>query len=145
MLIRSFFFDSYDSNDAVFVGRQIQTVILFDRSVDLVTPFCSQMCYEGLLDEYFNIEAGRMKIPKKTDDEKAPKQFDHISISTKDDAIIEGIRGMHYTKVFQKIKGSCISSPFNLIKSLFCLFSGFSQTERSAKRFSRSNASCNCR
>lgn len=102
--------NSNESQDAIYIGRQIQTVILFDRSVDLVTPFCSQMCYEGLLDEYFNIEAGRLKIPKKTEDENAPKQFDTISISTKDDTIVEGIRGIHYTKVFQKIKGLNIPS-----------------------------------
>ena len=114
-----------------FVGRQIQTVILFDRSVDLVTPFCSQMCYEGLLDEYFNIEAGRLKIPKKAEDENAAKQFDHISISTKDDTIIEGIRGMHFTKVFQKIKGLHNSLVFdgNRFLCSFDVFSGSSETK----------------
>jgi hypothetical protein len=87
-------------------GKQIQTVILFDRSVDLITPFCSQMCYEGLLDEYFNIEGGRMKIPKSGNtDDSSVKQFEAISLATKDDMIIEGIRGMHFTKVFQEIKG----------------------------------------
>mgnify|MGYP001063228654 FL=1 len=90
---------------AVF-GKQIQTVILFDRSVDVLTPFCSQMCYEGLLDEYFNVEGSRLKLPKKDgQNENAAKQFDHVSISTKDDVIIEGIRAMHFSKVFQKIKG----------------------------------------
>jgi hypothetical protein len=64
------------------------------------------MCYEGLLDEYFNIEAGRMKIPKGGGDGDNPnKQYDHISISTKNDTIIEGIRAIHFTKVFQEIKG----------------------------------------
>jgi hypothetical protein len=64
------------------------------------------MCYEGLLDEYFNIEGGRMKIPKNDTADNAAKQFDHISISSRDDLIIERIRAMHFTKVFQEIKGN---------------------------------------
>lgn len=63
------------------------------------------MCYEGLLDEYFNIEGGRTKIPKAdAADGSNTKQFEHISLSTKDDTFIEGIRTMHFTKVFQEIK-----------------------------------------
>lgn len=87
-------------------GRNIQTVILFDRSIDFITPFCSQMCYEGLLDEYYNIEGGRMKIPKPETTDNTAKQFEYVSLSTRDDTIIEGIRAMHFTKVFQKIKGN---------------------------------------
>jgi hypothetical protein len=68
------------------------------------------MCYEGLLDEYFNIEAGRMKIPKSGDGENPNKQYDHISISTKNDTIIEGIRAVHFAKVFQEIKGYLFTS-----------------------------------
>ncbi|CAF0729800.1 unnamed protein product [Rotaria sordida] len=93
-----------NNQDTIPGGRQIQTVILFDRSVDLITPFCSQMCYEGLLDEYFNIEGARMKIPKTDNTDNSGRQFEYISLSTKDDMIIEGIRAMHFTKVFQEIK-----------------------------------------
>ncbi|CAF5207455.1 unnamed protein product, partial [Rotaria magnacalcarata] len=95
---------SLDDQDLMPGMKQIQTVVLFDRSVDLITPFCSQMCYEGLLDEYFNIEAGRMKIPKTENADNSGKQFDHISLSTRDDMMIERIRAMHFTKVFQEIK-----------------------------------------
>jgi len=63
------------------------------------------MCYEGLLDEYFNIEGGRMKIPKSGNTDNTVNQFEQISLSTKDDTIFEGIRAMHFTKVFQEIKG----------------------------------------
>ena len=86
-------------------GKHIQTVVLFDRSVDLVTPFCSQMCYEGLLDEYFNIEGGRIKIPKAGTADNAPAQNELVLLSTREDTIIEGIRAMHFSKVAQEIKG----------------------------------------
>ena len=36
---------------------EIECVIMMDRSVDLISPFCMQMNYEGLLDEIFEINA----------------------------------------------------------------------------------------
>ena len=32
--------------------------------IDYVTPFCSPLTYEGLLDESFNINAGYIDIPE---------------------------------------------------------------------------------
>jgi len=116
------FFSAINAQDTIYSGKQIQTVVLFDRSVDLVTPFCSQMCYEGLLDEYFNIEGGRMKIPKSGNTDNTANtanQVEQISLSTKDDTIFEGIRAMHFTKVFQEIKGYLFI--FKL-KFNFCIF-----------------------
>lgn len=34
---------------------QIESVIILDRTVDLVTPLCSQLTYEGLIDELYGI------------------------------------------------------------------------------------------
>ena len=34
---------------------EIENLILIDRNVDLLTPMCSQLTYEGLIDEYFGI------------------------------------------------------------------------------------------
>ena len=62
------------------------------------------MCYEGLLDEYFNIEGGRMKVPKTGGIENTGKQFETVSLSSRDDTIIEGIRATHFTVVSQEIK-----------------------------------------
>ena len=63
------------------------------------------MCYEGLLDEYFNIDGGRVKIPKTDSNDSTTKQFENFSLSSRDDILIEGIRATHFTKVFQVIKG----------------------------------------
>eukprot|EP01103_Thecamoeba_quadrilineata_P002908 TRINITY_DN12756_c0_g1_i1.p1 TRINITY_DN12756_c0_g1~~TRINITY_DN12756_c0_g1_i1.p1 ORF type:complete len:645 (-),score=157.59 TRINITY_DN12756_c0_g1_i1:935-2845(-) len=56
---------------------QIDQLILIDRSVDMVTPMCTQLTYEGLIDETFNInnntiqlEAGLIQPP--SDDRKGP-------------------------------------------------------------------------
>lgn len=108
-----------DGGELSIGGKQIQTVVLFDRSVDTITPFCSQMCYEGLLDEFFNIEGGQLKIPKRDQSDNSEKQYDTVSISTKDDMIIEGIRAMHLTKVGAMITGRGNGMIFSFFKSHF--------------------------
>ncbi|TDH66264.1 hypothetical protein CCR75_001850 [Bremia lactucae] len=41
---------------------EIDTVVLIDRKVDLVTPMCSPMTYEGLLDEILGITHGFITV-----------------------------------------------------------------------------------
>ena len=36
---------------------------IFDRSVDMLTPLCSNFIYEGLLDEFFGINLNTVKVP----------------------------------------------------------------------------------
>lgn len=42
---------------------QIHHLILIDREVDLLTPFLTQLTYEGLLDEVFGINHGTITLP----------------------------------------------------------------------------------
>ena len=39
--------------------------IILDRNVDMITPFCSNFVYEGLLDEYFGVNLNSIKISSK--------------------------------------------------------------------------------
>ncbi|XP_057842502.1 vacuolar protein-sorting-associated protein 33 homolog isoform X2 [Cryptomeria japonica] len=41
---------------------EIDTLILLDRHVDMVTPMCSQLTYEGLLDEFLHINNGAIEL-----------------------------------------------------------------------------------
>ncbi|XP_019426709.1 PREDICTED: vacuolar protein-sorting-associated protein 33 homolog [Lupinus angustifolius] len=41
---------------------EINTVILLDREVDMVTPLCSQLTYEGLLDEFLHVSNGSVEL-----------------------------------------------------------------------------------
>ncbi|KAF7820166.1 vacuolar protein-sorting-associated protein 33-like protein [Senna tora] len=41
---------------------EINTLILLDREVDMVTPLCSQLTYEGLLDEFLYINNGSVEL-----------------------------------------------------------------------------------
>eukprot|EP00887_Chlorella_sp_A99_P004182 scaffold23.g4182.t1 len=43
-------------------GEGIDTLILLDRSVDIVTPMCTQLTYEGLLDEVFSLNCGQLRV-----------------------------------------------------------------------------------
>lgn len=38
------------------VSKQFDSLVIIDRATDLVTPFLTQLTYEGLLDEYFGIK-----------------------------------------------------------------------------------------
>jgi vacuolar protein sorting-associated protein 33A len=43
-------------------GQQsIDTIILIDRNVDMVTPMCTQLTYEGLLDEILGLSYGQIR------------------------------------------------------------------------------------
>ncbi|KAL2324835.1 hypothetical protein Fmac_023893 [Flemingia macrophylla] len=41
---------------------EINTLVLLDREVDMVTPLCSQLTYEGLLDEFLHISNGSVEL-----------------------------------------------------------------------------------
>ena len=37
------------------IAPEIETLIIMDREIDMVTPLLTQLTYEGLVDEYFKI------------------------------------------------------------------------------------------
>lgn len=41
---------------------EINTLILLDREVDMVTPFCTQLTYEGLVDEFLHVNNGSVEL-----------------------------------------------------------------------------------
>ena len=43
-------------------GGQIETLILVDRTVDPLTPLCTQLTYEGLVDETLQIKHGVVQL-----------------------------------------------------------------------------------
>lgn len=44
---------------------EIESLLIFDRSVDLLTPMLTQLVYEGLIDEFFNINGNIVSLDKK--------------------------------------------------------------------------------
>lgn len=43
-------------------GGQIETLVLVDRTVDPLTPLCTQLTYEGLVDETLHIKNGVVQL-----------------------------------------------------------------------------------
>jgi hypothetical protein len=44
---------------------EVDGLIMIDRAIDLISPFCIQMNYEGLLDEFFGIETTYVTVDRK--------------------------------------------------------------------------------
>jgi hypothetical protein len=55
--------DESKNNDRKHISPQFGHLILIDRNVDFVTPFCTPLNYEGLLDEIYSIQTGTIDIP----------------------------------------------------------------------------------
>jgi hypothetical protein len=73
---------------------EILASIMIDRSVDFITPFCSQYTYEGLIDEYIGINFNVAKI-KPEILEKEDKNDIKVELSSKD-KFYSKIRDAHF-------------------------------------------------
>lgn len=69
-------------------------IILFDRNCDWVTPMCSQLTYEGMLDDVFKIENGFVRFSKEITGKKEVK----VLLNEKD-LVFSLIRSMHFSGV----------------------------------------------
>ncbi|XP_020555939.1 vacuolar protein sorting-associated protein 33B isoform X3 [Oryzias latipes] len=75
---------------------EIGSVFLIDRDVDFVTPLCSQVVYEGLLDDIFRIKCGCVEFgPDVTSSDRSVK----VMLNSQDKVFNE-IRNEHFSNVF---------------------------------------------
>ncbi|TKS69475.1 Vacuolar protein sorting-associated protein 33B [Collichthys lucidus] len=75
---------------------EIGKVFLIDRDVDFVTPLCSQVVYEGLVDDIFRIKCGCVEFgPEVTSSDKSMK----VMLNSQDKVFNE-IRNEHFSNVF---------------------------------------------
>lgn len=75
---------------------EIGNVFLIDRDVDFVTPLCSQVVYEGLVDDIFRIKCGCVEFgPDVTSSDKSVK----VMLNSQDKVFSE-IRNEHFSNVF---------------------------------------------
>ena len=74
-------------------GAQITELILFDRTCDFVTPLCSQLTYEGILDDVFGICSGFIQIGKEV------MGKDVKVLLNARDPVYKLIRSMHFSSV----------------------------------------------
>ncbi|XP_022521013.2 vacuolar protein sorting-associated protein 33B [Astyanax mexicanus] len=75
---------------------EIGNVFLIDRDVDFITPLCSQVVYEGLVDDIFRIKCGSVEFgPEVTSSDKSIK----VMLNSQDKVFNE-IRNEHFSNVF---------------------------------------------
>lgn len=79
----------------------INAMIVIDRGVDTVTPFCTQFSYKGQIDEYYGIDFNKILVPYEVlgdiGEDTGPKKGDKKPISmflTPDDVVFDAIKDM---------------------------------------------------
>ncbi|XP_040270057.1 vacuolar protein sorting-associated protein 33B [Bufo bufo] len=87
-----------DDEDVIQKERKpdLGLVFMIDRDVDYITPLCSQVVYEGLVDDIFRIKCGSVEFgPEVTSSDKSVK----ILLNAQDKVFGE-IRNEHFSNVF---------------------------------------------
>lgn len=83
------------------LNHEIGSVFLIDRAADLVTPLCSQVTYEGLLDDTFGIHSGFIEFGSEV---TGKDQSVKLLLSSTDE-VYEEIRNRHFSNVFSFLSG----------------------------------------
>lgn len=87
-----------EEEDGETKGRrpEIGHIFLLDRDVDFVTALCSQVVYEGLVDDTFRIKCGSVDFgPEVTSSDKSLKV-----LLNAEDKVFSEIRNEHFSNVF---------------------------------------------
>ncbi|CAI2362255.1 unnamed protein product [Moneuplotes crassus] len=103
----------YDGYDSTMKGGEIDGLILMDRRADLITPFCIQQTYEGMLDEHFGINATMLRTKssiirgsdeeeKKAASEGSLPKFEVMTLKSDHDLILDEIRDLHFVALESK-------------------------------------------
>lgn len=77
-------------------GPEIGSLILIDRSVDFVTPLCSQVTYAGVIDDTFGIRSGVVEFGS----EVTGKDQKTKMLLNDQDKVFCDIRDRHFSNVF---------------------------------------------
>jgi len=97
---------------------EIDELILLDRTTDLVTPLLTPMTYEGVIDEFYPIKLGILKLKEKVidPDSKNPDKDRSLLLFNKDDIMFEETRNLHFNvaqklspKKYEELKKLCDS------------------------------------
>ena len=76
---------------------------MLDRSIDLISPFCIQQTYEGVIDEYYDIKTNQIEIdrnviyPAQAAEKGQPQRIPIILKS--EDFIFQELRSMSHSAI----------------------------------------------
>ena len=105
------------------IAPEIDLLIIFDRRVDMVTPFCFNHTYEGIIDEFFSIEGQEVSVPtaiinpfdwaeQEKNGSKLPENT-VMNLTDENDTIFKDLRNSHFEtleKLLEIIKIELIES-----------------------------------
>jgi hypothetical protein len=92
---------------------EIDCLIMVDREIDLVSPFCVNQTYEGLLDEFFGIKTCSITVdttivkPDANKDAKAPVAPTITLGLTNEDEIFKEVRDKHFNTLERTFSQKC--------------------------------------
>ncbi|AQK96102.1 Vacuolar protein-sorting protein 33 [Zea mays] len=97
---------------------EINTVILLDREVDMVTPMCSQLTYEGLLDEMLQINNGSVEVDASIIGAQQDGKKVKVPLNSSD-KLYKEIRDLNFEVVVQVLrqKATSIQQDYAEVKS----------------------------
>uniref|UniRef100_A0A6B2KZZ3 Uncharacterized protein n=1 Tax=Arcella intermedia TaxID=1963864 RepID=A0A6B2KZZ3_9EUKA len=96
----------HEANDEEKSGNfpEITHLIIIDREVDFITPMCTQLTYEGLIDEVFGINNGSVELPAemvldpKTENKEPPGKKLKTPLNS-NDRLFSDIRDLNFASV----------------------------------------------
>lgn len=84
-------------------SQEIDALIVLDRTVDLVTPLCTQLTYLGLIDEVLGIHHGFLSVDATwVGGTGAPRK---MRMDGTDDALLEALQDDNFAVVGEKLHG----------------------------------------
>ncbi|KAK8469827.1 hypothetical protein PHAVU_005G180400 [Phaseolus vulgaris] len=95
-------------NSSDIVVPEINTVILLDREVDMVTPLCSQLTYEGLLDEFLHINNGSVELDASIMGLQQEGKKNKVPLNSSD-KLFKEIRDLNFEVVVQILRQKATS------------------------------------
>ncbi|WFC98394.1 Vacuolar protein-sorting-associated protein 33 [Malassezia yamatoensis] len=96
------------------VSPQIEALVVLDRDIDLITPFSTQLTYEGLIDEVIGVENGLVEVDASwvgTNPTSGPNRLSSSSNTAKkqlaldesDDGLFASIKDANFAVVGEKL------------------------------------------
>ncbi|XP_062156299.1 vacuolar protein-sorting-associated protein 33 homolog [Alnus glutinosa] len=95
-------------NSSDMVVPEINTLILLDREVDMVTPMCSQLTYEGLLDEFLRINNGSVELDSSIMGVQQEGKKTKVPLNSSD-KLFKEIRDLNFEVVVQILRQKATS------------------------------------
>eukprot|EP00730_Choanoeca_flexa_P001210 TRINITY_DN10531_c0_g1_i2.p1 TRINITY_DN10531_c0_g1~~TRINITY_DN10531_c0_g1_i2.p1 ORF type:complete len:629 (+),score=144.43 TRINITY_DN10531_c0_g1_i2:159-2045(+) len=81
------------------IAPEIESCVIVDRDADLITPLCTQFTYEGVIDEVYGIDLGRVQLPPQVFEKPKGDKPVKRTLNSGSSQVYRDIRGMSWLTV----------------------------------------------